>query len=51
MPVTPRQLTPTRTAQGKGAVGFSYEPARFVEVPPGVSGPTEAGWKGITESR
>jgi regulator of sigma E protease len=31
--VVPRQLTDQDLAQGKGAIGFSYEPERFVEVP------------------
>lgn len=45
--VTPRALSPSDEAKGLGAVGFGYEPERFVEVPPAVSGPLAAGWEGL----
>jgi len=45
--VTPRALTPSDEAKGLGAVGFSYEPQRFVEIPSAVRGPLAAGWEGI----
>jgi regulator of sigma E protease len=48
VPVTPRALSDAEEAQGLGAVGFSYEPERFVEVPPSASGPAEAAWEGVT---
>lgn len=48
VPVTPRALSAAEEAQGLGAVGFSYEPDRFVEVPPSASGPAEAAWEGVT---
>lgn len=48
IPVTPRALSDAEQAKGMGAVGFSYEPDRFVEVPPSVGSPAEAAWKGIT---
>lgn len=46
--VTPRALTADDVAKGLGAVGFSYEPERFVEIAPSVSGPLAAGWEGVT---
>jgi regulator of sigma E protease len=46
--VTPRALSDADEAKGLGAVGFSYEPHRFVEVPPSASGPAEAAWEGVT---
>ena len=46
--VTPRKLSDADEAKGLGAVGFSYEPDRFVEVPPTVANPAEAAWKGFT---
>jgi regulator of sigma E protease len=48
VPVTPRALTDAEEAKGLGAVGFSYEPDRFVEVPPSASSPVEAAWEGVT---
>jgi regulator of sigma E protease len=48
VPVTPRALSDAEEAKGLGAVGFSYEPDRFVEVPPSASGPLEAAWEGVT---
>jgi regulator of sigma E protease len=45
--VTPRALSDAERAKGLGAVGFSYEPEKFVEVPPTVTGPVEAAWEGI----
>jgi regulator of sigma E protease len=44
VPVTPRALSDADEAKGLGAVGFSYEPDRFVEVPPSVGNPAEAAW-------
>jgi regulator of sigma E protease len=40
--VTPRALTPADEARGLGAVGFTYEPAEYVEVPPSATGPVGA---------
>jgi regulator of sigma E protease len=48
--VTPRTLTDAEEAKGLGAVGFSYEPASFVEVPPSAANPAEAAWEGITSA-
>ena len=48
--VTPRKLSEADEAKGLGAVGFSYEPDRFVEVPPSVSNPAEAAWNGFTSA-
>jgi regulator of sigma E protease len=45
--VTPRTLTEAQEARGLGAVGFSYEPARLVEVPPSADNPAEAAWEGF----
>jgi regulator of sigma E protease len=45
--VTPRKLTEAEEAKGLGAVGFSYEPARLVEIPPAASNPAEAAWDGF----
>lgn len=50
IPVTPRSLSAAEEAKGLGAVGFSYEPARFVEVPPTVANPAEATWKGVVSA-
>jgi regulator of sigma E protease len=50
IPVTPRPLSDAEEAKGLGAVGFSYEPDRFVEVPPTVGSPVEAAWKGLTSA-
>jgi regulator of sigma E protease len=46
--VVPRKLSDAQEAKGLGAVGFSYEPERFVEVAPSASNPAEAAWQGIT---
>jgi regulator of sigma E protease len=46
--VVPRKLSDAQEAKGLGAVGFSYEPERFVEVPPSAGNPAEAAWQGIT---
>lgn len=45
--VTPRALSASDEAKGLGAVGFGYEPERFVAIPPAVSGPFAAGWEGV----
>jgi regulator of sigma E protease len=47
IPVTPRALSQAEEAKGLGAVGFSYEPERYVEVPPTASNPAEAAWEGF----
>jgi regulator of sigma E protease len=47
IPVTPRALSQAEEAKGLGAVGFSYEPERYVEVPPSASNPAEAAWEGF----
>ncbi len=49
--VVPRELTEQDIAQGKGAIGFSYEPERFAEVPSSVSGPVDALVKGFYRGR
>jgi len=48
--VTPRSLSDAEEAKGLGAVGFSYEPDRFVEVPPAAANPAEAAWKGVVSA-
>jgi regulator of sigma E protease len=48
--VVPRKLTPEEEARGLGPIGFTYEPARFVEVPSEVSGPIEAVARGFSEA-
>jgi regulator of sigma E protease len=48
--VVPRELTDRDIAQGKGAIGFSYEPEKFVEMPSTVNGPVDAVVKGFTEA-
>jgi len=48
--VTPRALSDAEQAKGLGAVGFSYEPDRFVEVPPSFRGPVEAAWGGLAKA-
>ena len=48
--VTPRSLSDAEEAKGLGAVGFSYEPASFVEIPPTVGNPAEAAWEGVTSA-
>lgn len=40
--VTPRQLTPADEARGLGAVGFTYDSAEYVEIPPSTAGPMAA---------
>jgi regulator of sigma E protease len=45
--VTPRSLTASEEARGLGAIGFSYEPESFVEIPSTVSGPLAASWEGF----
>jgi regulator of sigma E protease len=47
IPVTPRALSQAEEAKGLGAVGFSYEPERYVGVPPSASNPGEAAWEGF----
>lgn len=47
VPVTPRALTASDEAKGLGAVGFSYEPQRFVEIPSPIRGPLAAAWEGL----
>ena len=49
--VQPRSLTADQEAQGLGAVGFSYEPERFVEVPSSVDGPLAAIGQGFVAVR
>ncbi len=49
--VRPRALTAEEEAQGLGAVGFSYEPERFVEVPSSVDGPLAAVGQGFVAVR
>ncbi|HEX9635312.1 MAG TPA: M50 family metallopeptidase [Candidatus Limnocylindria bacterium] len=48
--VVPRELTPEMEARGLGPIGFTYEPARIVEVPSQVSGPIEAVTTGFAEA-
>jgi regulator of sigma E protease len=48
--VVPRKLTDAERARGEGPVGFSYEPATYVEVPSQVSGPIEAVGRGFSEA-
>lgn len=48
--VTPRTLSEAEEAKGLGAVGFSYDPERFAEIPPSVGNPAEAAWAGITSA-
>jgi regulator of sigma E protease len=45
--VTPRALSDSDEAKGIGAVGFSYEPNQFVEVPSAVRGPIAAVGEGL----
>jgi regulator of sigma E protease len=47
IPVVPRALTASDEAKGLGAVGFSYDPERFVQIPSSVSGPPAAAWEGF----
>ncbi|HET6746369.1 MAG TPA: M50 family metallopeptidase [Candidatus Limnocylindria bacterium] len=48
--VVPRKLTDAQRAQGMGAIGFSYEPARFVEVASSVTGPLDATAQGFSRA-
>jgi len=48
--VVPRRLSDDERAQGKGAIGFSYEPATFVEVPSSVTGPLDATAQGFSRA-
>jgi len=50
IPVVPRELTPEMEARGLGPIGFTYEPAEFVEVPSQVSGPVDAVTTGFSEA-
>jgi regulator of sigma E protease len=50
IPVTPRSLSAAEEAKGLGAIGFSYEPDRFVEIPPAAANPAEAAWKGVVSA-
>jgi regulator of sigma E protease len=45
--VTPRRLSDADEAKGIGAVGFSYEPDQFFEVPSAVRGPIAAAGQGL----
>jgi regulator of sigma E protease len=47
IPVTPRALSEAEEAKGLGAVGFSYEPDRYVEIPPSADNPLSAAWHGL----
>ncbi|MDH4334329.1 MAG: M50 family metallopeptidase [Chloroflexota bacterium] len=40
--VTPRELTPADEARGLGAVGFTYDPAEYVQIQPSIAGPVAA---------
>ena len=48
MEVTPRSLSDAEEAKGLGAVGFSYEPDHFVQIPPSAANPAAAAWEGFT---
>jgi regulator of sigma E protease len=48
--VVPRELSAAQQARGEGPVGFSYEPATFVEVPSLVDSPVEAVSRGFGEA-
>jgi regulator of sigma E protease len=50
VPVTPRTVTDIERAQGKGAIGFSYEPEGYVEVPSSVAGPIDATAQGFSRA-
>jgi regulator of sigma E protease len=50
VPVTPRTVTDVERAQGKGAIGFSYEPEGYVEVPSSVTGPIDATVQGFSRA-
>jgi regulator of sigma E protease len=45
--LVPRKLSDQQIAQGIGPIGFSYEPARFVEVPSDVRNPLDAVARGF----
>jgi regulator of sigma E protease len=45
--VVPRRLTEEQRAEGQGAIGFGWEPARIVEEPSLVQGPVEAVAEGL----
>jgi regulator of sigma E protease len=40
--VTPRELTEEEIAEGRGAIGFSWEPDRVGEAPPAATNPVDA---------
>jgi regulator of sigma E protease len=46
--VTPRD--PAQLGPGEGPIGFTYEPARFVETPSQIGGPVEAVVSGFAEA-
>ncbi len=46
VPVTPRALTEAEQAKGIGAVGFSYEPDHYQEIPARAANPLVAFWQG-----
>jgi regulator of sigma E protease len=48
IPVTPRALSDAQEAKGLGAIGFSYEPDRFVDVPASAANPIQAAWQGVS---
>jgi len=48
VPVTPRLLSDAQEARGLGAIGFSYEPDRFVDVPASAGNPVQAAWQGLS---
>jgi len=48
--VRPRDLTPAEEAQGLGAVGFTYTPARIEDVPSTITGPLDAVASGFGEA-
>ena len=48
IPVTPRALSDAQEAKGIGAIGFSYEPDRFVDVPASAANPIQATWQGVS---
>ena len=49
--VVPRVLTPEQEGQGLGAVGFSYTPARFAEIPSAINGPLAAIGQGLAAAK
>jgi regulator of sigma E protease len=48
--VVPRTLTPEMESRGLGPIGFTYEPARMIEVPSDVTGPIDAVVRGFSEA-